>query len=466
MSLHMFRLRTLRLAVPLMVLAALVSVASPVHAENGTRVLEGSIAGALYRVEVPSRWNGTLVLWSHGAYGLELPPPTEIALMNHPATRSWLLDQGFALAASQYRVSQGWAVVEAGLRDQIRLLDWFTANVGRPRSTVSAGASVGGLIAVLLAERDPRRFAGVLSLCGAVGGTTGHFNSALDANHAVKTLLAPELELVRVQNPQENTARAREVLTSALNDPQGRARLALASALADIPGRFTSRAPAPEAVADQVRHQYFFNSFQRGAFWGVERADIESRAGGNPSWNTGVDYRTLFAHSSQRELAKRAYREAGLDLGADLRRLNAAPRVRADARAVAYLDRFGTPRGRAASPVVTLHSMDDGVIPAENQRRYAELVRRAGDTAMLRQLYVGRGFHCSFTGSEEIVALRALLHRMDTGRWGSTRPDALNAAAGEFGPDHQTVFDVDPSSGLHPSTPAFTHHRPGRYLRP
>ncbi|GAA3929988.1 alpha/beta hydrolase [Actinomadura viridis] len=462
----MHRLRLVRLAVPLMVFVAVATVALPVRAGNGTRVHEGDIGGAPYRVEVPSRWNGTLLLWSHGAYGLELPPPSEIALMNHPATRQWLLDQGYALAASQYRVVQGWGVVESGLRDQIALLDWFGANVGEPRRTVSAGASAGGLIALLLAERHPGRFAGVASLCGVLGGTTGHLNSALDANHAIKTLLAPDLELVRAKDPDANAAKARQVLTTALDDPRGRARLALAGALADVPGRYASRAPAPASVADQVRQQYFYAYYDRGGLWGADRADIETRAGGNPSWNTGVDHRALLARSSRKDLVKRAYREAGLKLGEDLERLNAAPRVQADPRAVAYLDRYGTPRGRTPWPVVTLHSTDDGTVPVENQRWYAERVRRAGDPAKLRQLYVDRGYHCTFTASEEIVALRTLLGRMDTGRWGDTRPASLNKAADAFGPDRQTVFDLSPEPGMHPTTPAFTHHRPGAYLRP
>jgi alpha-beta hydrolase superfamily lysophospholipase len=473
-----------RLAFPMTLLAAFGTAAFPAHAKTAhaepvhtepahaepagsvPRVLEGSIDGAPYRVEIPDRWNGTLLLWSHGAYSLELAPPTEIALTNHPATRRWLLDHGFALAASQYRVVQGWGAVESGLKDQKRLLDWFTANVGPPRRTVSAGASAGGLIAVLLAERHPSRFAGVAALCGAVGGTTGHFNSALDMSHAVKTLLAPELELVRVQDPEGNTAKAREVLSAALDDPRGRARLALASALADVPGRYGSRAPTPDTVTDQVRNQFFFGFYERGAFWGVERAAMEARAGGNPSWNTGVDYRTLFTRSSQQELVKRAYREAGLDLASDLKRLNAAPRVKADPGAVAHLDRYGTPHGRTPWPVVTLHSTGDGTVPSGNERRYAELVRHAGHPAKLRQLYVDRGNHCTFTASEEIVALRTLFHRLDAGRWNSTHPIALNTAASAFGSDYQTVFDVEPAPGLHATTPAFTHHHPGRYLRP
>jgi hypothetical protein len=462
----MSRLRFFRRAVPLMMFAALAAVPLPVRADDGAKVHEGDIEGVPYRVEVPGHWNGTLLLWSHGAYSLEAPAPSDIQLTNHPATKQWLLDHGYALAASQYRVPRGWGSVESGLKDQLDLLDWFASNVGRPRRTISAGASAGGLTAVLLAERAPRRFAGVASLCGVVGGTTGHFNSALDANFAVRTLLAPDLDLVRIKDPQTNTTNARRTLGTALDDPAGRARLALAGALADVPGRYASRAPAPDTVAGQVEQQTYYAAYDRGAFWGVNRADIETRAGGNPSWNTGVDYRALLARSSQKALVKRAYREAGLSLHDDLDRLNAAPRIKADPAAVRHLDRYGTPTGRTPRPVVTLHTTGDGNVPPENQRAYAAQVRRAGDPANLRQLYVDRGYHCSFTASEEIVTLRTLLTRMNTGHWDDTRPAALNASANTLGPEYQTVFDTDPEPGLHPTTPSFTLHHPSRYLRP
>ncbi|QKG18636.1 alpha/beta hydrolase family protein [Actinomadura verrucosospora] len=458
----MNRLRLLCRTVPLMVFAALTAVALPARAD----VREGDIDGVPYRVEIPAHWNGTLLLWSHGAYSLESPAPSDIELTNHPATKQWLLDHGYALAASQLRVPRGWGVVESGLKDQTDLLDWFTANVGKPRRTISAGSSAGGLTAVLLAERNPRRFAGVASLCGVLGGTTGHFNSALDANFAIKTLLAPDLDLVGVKDPQANTTSARRALGAALDDPRGRARLALSAALADIPGRYASRAPAPDTVAGQVEQQTYYAAYDRGAFWGLNRTDIEQRAGGNPSWNTGVDYRTLLARSSQKQLVKSAYREAGLSLREDLARLNAAPRVKADPTAVRYLARYGTPTGRTPWPVVTLHTTGDGNVPPENQRWYAAQVRRAGDPANLKQLYVDRGYHCAFTASEEITALRTLLTRMNTHHWPTTRPAALNSAAAGLGPDYQTVFDIDPEPGLHPTSPSFTQYNPGPYLRP
>jgi hypothetical protein len=69
---------------------------------------------------------------------------------------------------------------------------------------------------------------------------------------------------------------------------------------------------------------------------------------------------------------------------------------------------------------------------------YAEQVRRSGD---LSQLYVDRGMHCSFSAAEEIVALRILFERIDSGRWPDTSPRRLSEAARDLGPGYQLVLD-------------------------
>ncbi|WP_436493462.1 alpha/beta fold hydrolase [Actinokineospora sp. HUAS TT18] len=444
--------------------AALLLTGAPATATPAApTIYSGQLGGARYQVEVPPRWNGTLLLWSHGAYAAEFPPGEAIDMSNHPATRQWLLDNGYALAASRYAQPFGWLAVESGLRDQRALLDWFTTHVGTPRRTVSWGASAGGLIATLLAERDPGRFAGVASLCGALGGTTSVFNSALDFGFALKTLLAPDLRLVDITDPAANTARIREVLDQAMASPEQRARLALAAGLADTPGWFTSRPPRPASVEAQIRHMYLYGYYTHAGYWGQARADLEQRAGGNPSWNTGVDYTALLANSSQRTLVEQSYRDAGLDLDTDLRALAAAPRIAPTPRAVAYTARNGTPRGHTPWPVITLHTTGDGSVAPEHASWYGGQVR---DQAKLRQVWVDRGYHCTFTAAEEIATVRTLLDRMETGRWGEVTPQAMNGAAGTLGPEFHTVWDWNPEPGFHADTPRFTAYAGGTLARP
>ncbi len=420
-------------------------------------------------METPEHWNGTLVLYSHGYYppGFQVPG---IPVTNRPETAAWLLEHGYALAASEFTGRTGY-LVEQGLHDQIALLDWFAEHVGQPQRTVALGQSQGGAIAHLLAERNPGRFAGVATVCAAPdpGGT---WNAILDINFAVKTLLAPgqDIDLVHPRDPAGSTLALAQAVQRAVTTPQGRARLALTAAFNNVQGWYSALQPRPVDLTEQIRQQAAW--IQNAYIFGlgpVARADLESKAGGNPSFNVGIDYRRQLARSSHqhKQLVHQAYRAAGLDLGADLDQLAAAPRISADPAAVAYLRRFGIPRGTTPVPVITLHSTGDGGAVTDQERWFAQQVRRHGDPSRLRQLFVERGQHCSTSAAEEILSLQALVHRIDTGRWPGLSPRRLNAAAAAFGPTYQLVTDLG-SFPLNegPMPPAFTRFTPPRPQRP
>ena len=181
-------------------------------AAEGRQSYTGTIGGADYRVEVPGRWNGTLVVHNHGYF----PPDFGsfgISLTNRPpAGRP---RRGCSSTATRWprrssRTSGTGYQIENALRDQIALLDWFDQHIGRPRRTIATGQSMGAAIALLLAERNPGRFDGVATLCG-VPDPQGEFNAALDMNFAVKTLLADgqDIDLVRPQRPDRDRRGAR-----------------------------------------------------------------------------------------------------------------------------------------------------------------------------------------------------------------------------------------------------------------
>jgi pimeloyl-ACP methyl ester carboxylesterase len=443
---------------------ALLGLAASTASAEGRRSYSGAIDGAAFRVEVPEHWNGTLVLYSHGYYpkGFQL---FGLALTNRPPDRSeseaWLLEHGYALAASQFPEDGLGYQVENALRDQVALLDWFEANVGRPRHTVATGQSLGSAIALLLAERHPDRFAGVATFCGA-HDPYGTFNAELDVNFVVKILLAPgeNIELVNADDPAHSADALVAAVDRALATPQGRARVALAGAMNNIVGWYSALQPRPVDMTEWIRQQA---AWIQGAYISgrgpVARADIERRAGGNPF------YRRQLARSSQRDLVKRAYREAGLSLRRDLARLERAPRIGPDPTAVRYMYRFGVPTGRISAPVVTLHSLGDGGAVPDHERWYAEQVRRSSGGDRLRQLYVDRGMHCSFSAADEIVALRTLFERIDSGRWPDTSPQRLNDAVSALGNGYQRVLDFATFQDQ-PMPPAFTRFLPAQPLRP
>src|SRR5260370_27883335 len=85
--------------------------------------------GATFLIEVPSPWNGTLLLYSHG-YVIpgSLNPAQDVG---DPATGAFLLSNRFALAGSSY-AHTGWAIHEAH-SDQIAVLDAFATLFGTQR---------------------------------------------------------------------------------------------------------------------------------------------------------------------------------------------------------------------------------------------------------------------------------------------------------------------------------------------
>ena len=420
----------------------------------------GVIGAAPYEIDVPAHWNGTLFLYSHGY----VRPGAENAAQSAPGpAKQWLLDHGFAAAGSAYSTT-GWAVEDA-LKDQIALLDYFSKTVGKPKRVIAWGHSLGGMITAGLVQLHPDRFAAAMPMCGVLAGGVATWNVELDAAYAFKTLLAPgsDLELVHVTNAQANVALAQQILATAQKSPQGVARLALVAAMIDLPGWFDPRkpAPAPTDYATQAAAQMQWEALVDFYFAFQFRQELEQRAGGNPSWNTCVDYRTLLANSSDRAEVTALYAAAGLDLQKDLRTLNGGTRIAADAKATAYLDENISYDGHLTVPTLTLHTTDDGLVIAPNEGAFKTQVTAAGDGAMLRQLFVHRAGHCAFTPAETIAAAQVLLERLDTGTWNDTalEPGELDKVAAAQGSANNQVFGI----ALQPSFVDFT---PPPYPRP
>jgi pimeloyl-ACP methyl ester carboxylesterase len=442
----------------------LLAVASSTRAQAGITTIKGSLPdGATYLIEVPANWNGTLFLYSHGYVVPGSNNPAQD--VGDPATRFFMLSSGYALAGSSYATT-GWAIHEA-LPDQIAVLDVFKKMVGHPKRTIAWGHSLGGIITAGLIQRHPERFDAALPMCGVLSGGVATWNTALDAVFAFKTLLAPGtgLQLVNITNPLANLDLAEVVLAEAQATPQGRARIALAGALGDLPGWFAplSPEPAPTDFAGQETNQFLWDQQVDFPFAFAFRAELEFRAEGNVSWNTGVDYRRQLDRSIGRDQVRALYQQAGLDLDADLKILNETARISADPEAVRYLERNIIFDGEIHIPVLTLHTTGDGLVVVQNESAYKQVVDEAGNEEFLRRTFVARAGHCAFTPAETIAAVQKLLNRLDTGRWHEVEASDLNNAAAALGPAFN-IFGT--SQGVVPVPPAYVEFDPSRYLRP
>src|SRR5438093_6428906 len=214
---------------------AVVGIATaPISASAAVTTFTGTFAdGATYKIEVPSNWNHTLLLYSHGYVTPGSANPARD--VGDPATGAFLLSHGYALAGSSY-AGTGWALQEA-FSDQIATLDKFAAVFAAPSRTIAWGHSLGGIITAGLLQRNPERFDAALPMCGVLAGGVAVWNEGLDAEFVIKELLAPtsNLQLVRITNPGANFGLSNQILAAAQGTAQGRARLALAAAVGDLP---------------------------------------------------------------------------------------------------------------------------------------------------------------------------------------------------------------------------------------
>lgn len=417
--------------------------------------------GAKFEIQVPANWNGTLFLYSHGYVVPGSPNPAMD--VGDPATGAFMLANGYALAGSSYATT-GWAIHEA-LPDQIAVLDQFNTLVGKkPTRTIAWGHSLGGIITAGLIQRYPDRFDAALPMCGVLSGGVATWNTALDGAIAFNTLLAANtLQVVNIDKPG-NLGLAEVLLAQAQATPQGRARIALGAALSDLPGWFTplSPEPAPTDFASQEMNQFLWDQQVDFPFAFALRAELEFRAGGNVSWNTGVDYRKQLAHSVDRNEVEALYKEAGLDLNADLDALNDATRISANEESVDYLEHNIIFDGQIHIPVLSLHTTGDGLVVVENESAYRDVVEEAGNQHFLRQTFVSRAGHCTFTPAETVTAVGNLIDRLKTGKWPHLDDSVLNAEAGAL-PGLNIFFA---GGQIVPTPPAFVDFHPARYLRP
>lgn len=449
-----------------------VTSASTVHAATaaksscslpgGTNTLHGTLDGANYTIEMSSNWNGTLALYSHGYVPAFAPLLNPAPDAPDQLTAAKLLQEGYALAGSSYS-QNGWALQQA-FHDDIALLNYFDQTCGHPVRTVAWGDSMGGMITAGLVQLDPRRFAGALPMCGLLSGSIGLFNLQLDGLFTFNLLLANgSLQVVNFTDPTNELNQAEGILAAAQQTPQGRARIALFSSLEDVPGWFTptSPEPAPNDYAGQEQNQYL--AAQVDLFFDIAAmAEAEGRAGGNYSWNTGVDYFDQFQRSIDRQEVKALYQQAGLNLKQDLGTIQDAPRISANQSAVRYMEKYIIFKGNLDIPVLSMHTTGDPLVFPQVEQAYASVVKAAEDARQLRQVFVRRAGHCAFTPAENLTAFHTLLQRLDSGQWfDTTDPAQMNQEANAYGP----TYNVLPP-GTTVVLPAFIPYHPAVFLRP
>jgi pimeloyl-ACP methyl ester carboxylesterase len=413
----------------------------------------GDIAGAAYEIQMPTRWNGSLLLYSHGYRFAEPSPPNFEPVSTAPApapnqeVATALLAKGYALAGSAF-ASNGWAVQD-GVSAGEKLHDFFVDKVAKPDRVYVWGDSLGGLITQTLAEKHPEWVAGAAPLCGVLGGTNLNLDLALDAAYAVKTLIYPQLKLTGFASNDEavrNWQGAFDAISKAGGDVStGVPKILMVAALVDAPTKTKTYDGSSLESQVRARAESLLTALGYGTYG---RYEIEQRVGGNPSTNEGTDY------SARVSPDERALIDSVAPGAADrlLSLLADGDRVSADGSARTKADELGNPTGALADPTLTVHTTADPLVLAQNETVFAGRVDEHHATPLLSQAFIGPptiyrqdegapygAGHCNFSVEQRVTFIDILDDWVRRGVYPT--PVTFETQLGEA---HANVFDPGP----------------------
>jgi len=367
--------------------------------------------GAKYEIAMPKKFNGTLIVWAHGIRkNTNLPPIPVVAPKGYlvdysaeiapsPAIAASLLKQGFALAGSGVQ-TQGWNLADQVLATTI-VIDQAITTFPAIDRVASWGASLGGLSSQILAESNPGLVDAVAPLCLS-DSALSEITMAGDFLWGVKTFFDPTIKL---SNYSSGTAGYTEMVTdigkvltvfgtlaAAIKaNPTTPAWPATSTAPATLKGIPVRSAILLLGLISGVSTQsstYDSSSGPKGPLEtsfglvispalavlenGAEAAilavvanyDMELRAGGVVFDNSKTNYAARLGDDGDVYAAGLSGKTATAGMLGYLSALNpAAPRVTADASAVAAMKAQGEISGKITVPTITLTATADHITP-------------------------------------------------------------------------------------------------------
>jgi hypothetical protein len=350
-----------------------------------SQVHAGIENGAAWRVELPERWNGELVLHAHGFRG-----QGTTVWVDNPGLRAHFVRRGFAWAASSYQTN-GYDVGQ-GVRDTHALIDLFRR------------------VTAVAVEHFRHTFAGAMPVCGVLGDTR-LFDYFTDANVTAAALTRTRISFPLQPPPDYPLEYQQQVLGE----------------LEQLGSGFTAGTP-PSFTPLGLR-------------WG---AAVEQRSGGTrPGFGSAFAYWNSFGFPPLTSIPFLFGVYPGLSGGTigvadgnvvdnrhtiyqldgdprltgEERRLNATV-LRVAATAEASEDLTGIPavKGDPRIPVLSLHGLGDLFVPFSMEQAYALRTLLHGQRGLFVSRAIRATAHCDFTQAELQRGFDDLVRWVDTGQ--------------------------------------------------
>ncbi|SFO28137.1 hypothetical protein SAMN05443579_102180 [Variovorax sp. PDC80] len=356
----------------------------------------GVLGGAAYRVEVPSNWNGKLVMYAHGYAG-----EGNVLAVSNPSIRRYLIQNGYAWAASSY--SKNFYDVRVGVEDTNALALEFNkiakANgreLAAPSKIYITGHSMGGHITAAAIEDEAYatanhkvRYNGAVPMCGVVGDTElfDYFAGAQVTAQALAGLPKyPTVNWSDIAAQVTGTLFADFTVSPIPNITTTPTGTKYASVIENLTG-------GPRPMFDLG-----FKSGGSFAFvWGVLGSDGTV----NGILNKSTLDTNRFTYTIEGDAA------GSTALNGSVLKLTAVPdanRLRRDG-----LRWIPKANGEFKIPVVTLHTLGDLYVPFSMEQIYNKRVAAKGNSGWLVQRAVRGITHCDFTQAEQVEAFDAMI---------------------------------------------------------
>ncbi len=345
--------------------------------QTEVKIDSGSINGAAYKILIPEKWDGSLLMYAHGYAFMGAPLQSQDP--QFITNMKVFLDHGFAVAASDYAY-QGFALAQ-GVDDTEALRTYFIKKYGQPKKTLMAGHSMGGGVTLATLENFGDFYDGGLAFCPLSSRPylqcRKEFDMYATFNGLFPGVVTSLSDIFDLQKPY--TAKdSRKMLADA---KRIREEILMRDSILGM-----AFAKKFHLKFDDLPFSLFFNE-------NILR-DLAQKAGGNPFDNTNTMYEGFPDDWEVNQKAERMV--ATVD-----------PSV-----IFSKYDRTGN----INTPVLLVHTIYDPLIPPPyGVTNYENMVIAQGKTDFLTVKRTKGQGHCRFTPEETEMALEDLLTWVITG---------------------------------------------------
>ena len=282
---------------------------------------------------------------------------------------------GYAFATTSY--SQNGLAVVQGQDDISDLLKIFKSLHSKPVRAYLVGASEGGLITTLMIEKHPEKFNGGMALCGPVG----NFNKQI--NYWGKFRVAFDYYFPGVLPPTA-TRIPQSVIENWDTATKPGILYALSTADPITIGKLLTVTGAPIDPTDPATST---GSTVLGLLWYNVFATNNGR---------------IVLHGQPFDNHDTQYLDPYLNQGVQ--------RFTADGKALKIINIIYQTSGKLSTPLVTMHTTLDPIVPAWHETLYGKKVlANKGSAAHYLNISVERYGHCNFTSGEVLGAFSWLV---------------------------------------------------------